>query len=235
MPRANLPFWQNDPKALRGSVVVGHRSRKTSSNTLCGVTNTAQFRAIGLSLACIGIAGTNLSRVIPPTTTKLIVMAGVAGALSPELQRGDIVIDTKEPLPHLNRIHLGQIHTASSLITTPAQKAQLFNTTRCLAVDMETNIAHEFARKHNATFIALRGISDTATESLDPKLLSLIDSDGNPRITQALKMLATRPWKIAELLRLQTATTTAMTRIAQIFTELIASGWPETTTVRPAD
>jgi len=205
---SDLPFWQND-----------------------------QFGG-GLSLACIGIAGTNLSRVIPPTTAKLIVMAGVAGALSPDLQRGDVVLNTTTPLPaplpHLNHVHIGQIHTAQTLVTTPAQKAQLFNTTKCLAVDMETNIAHEFARKHNAAFVALRGISDTANESLDPKLLSLVDSDGNPRIAQAIAMLAVRPWKLAELIRLQATTNSAMTRIARILTELIASGWPEKAAVRLA-
>jgi len=40
--------WLNcAKKALRGSVVVGHHSRKTAPKTLCGVANHAQFRAIG--------------------------------------------------------------------------------------------------------------------------------------------------------------------------------------------
>jgi len=188
-----------------------------------------------LSLACIGIAGSNLARLPLNAPPQLVVMAGVAGALSPELRRGDVILDARNPapLPHLNHIHIGPIHTASSLITTPAQKSQLFTTTRCLAVDMETDIAHQFAQKHNAAFLALRGISDAANESLDPKLLSLVDSAGNPRIMAAIAMLAVRPWKITELLRLRAATTSTMPLIAQILTPLIASGWPKTTPLRP--
>jgi len=98
---------------------------------------------------------------------------------------------------------------------------------------MESDIARQFAQKHNAAFLALRGISDTANESLDPKLLSLVDSAGNPRIGRAIAMLTMRPWKIVEMIRLQSATASAMARVAQVLTELIASGWLGNMPLRP--
>ncbi|MCL2645727.1 MAG: hypothetical protein FWD61_01835 [Phycisphaerales bacterium] len=232
-------------------------------------TDLPFWRNEHLCLACIGIAGFNLHRLPldnESTKPQLIVMAGVAGALSPELRRGDVVLDLDSrvspgtavpglgdtctramhgeqcptPLPRgapgapfSATVRIGPIHTSSHLITSPAEKARLFAETGCLAVDMESDIARQFAQKHNAAFLALRGISDTANESLDPKLLSLVDSAGNPRIGRAIAMLTMRPWKIVEMIRLQSATASAMARVAQVLTELIASGWLGNMPLRP--
>ncbi|MGE9293309.1 MAG: hypothetical protein ACQKBW_06830, partial [Puniceicoccales bacterium] len=64
-------------------------------------------------------------RLVKP---KRVILAGFGGALDPSLQRGDIVIDRGE----------GKIHTAADVVSTPAEKAALFEKTGCPVVDMES-------------------------------------------------------------------------------------------------
>jgi hypothetical protein len=154
-----------------------------------------------------------------------IIMLGLAGALSPDLHIADVIIDGDPPAIPLV-VTRGSIHTASAIVATPEQKKSLFQKTRCLAVDMETQHARIFSTQYNKPFLAIRAISDTAHDPIHPAMLTLVDDYGTPRVGRALSMLAIKPWKIKPMLKLRHNSQLALAKLANVAREVVASGWP---------
>ena len=186
-----------------------------------------------IALALIGLRARSLPHVPKTLHPQAIIMAGLAGALAPHLKIGDIII-SPPPTPHSSirqlvnsSVHPGQIHTSPTLISTPEQKQTLFKNTGALAVDMETDYARDLAAKLHIPFLAIRSISDTASQHLDPKLLALVDDYGRPRTTRALASLARNPKSLPNLLRLKRATDLALKNLATTLKSIVDSGWPD--------
>jgi hypothetical protein len=187
------------------------------------------WRADDLALAAVGVRAGRLDAVatlVPKPAG--VIMAGVAGALSPELAVGDVVVDARRPVSGIDGAIAGRLHTATAIVGTAAEKARLFASTGCLAVDMETKVAADWAAARGAAFLGVRGISDRADEPLDPALLTLVDAAGRPRVGRAVGMLCRHPGKLSEMLRLGRATKVAMEAVAQTVGKIVASGWPDT-------
>lgn len=120
-----------------------------------------------------------------------IFSIGVAGALDPKLQKGDIVIGSSITSvdafdrpdcfsdPALGEsasrscgklsitCHAGKLLTVPAMVASTKEKAELRKRFDALAIDMETcHVAHGVL-KRNTRFLALRAISDSATQSLN--------------------------------------------------------------------
>jgi nucleoside phosphorylase len=196
-----------------------------------GITDNEQ-----LVLATVGIRATRLAAVLARLEKypQTIIITGVAGALAQHLSIGDIVVDAAgacagpPPLPAKPPlvVHAGRIHTSATLVSTPAQKAALHDATGALAVDMETQVVQDVARRHGISCQALRAISDTAREPLDPRLLTLVDDQGKPHINRVVSLLARHPNKLPALLRIKRATDLALRNLSTFLPYAIASGWP---------
>jgi adenosylhomocysteine nucleosidase len=186
----------------------------------------------GVHLANVGIRARNVAKVLAVVNPQLIVMTGLAGALSPHLQVGDIVLDGPPPLlPPVNcpaafAIRQGTIHTVEGVIATAAQKAALFARTGALAVDMETRIVCDAARPLGIPVIGVRAISDAAHEPLDPRLLALLDDDGNPKLHLVGALLLRHPTALATLLHIKRATDAALANLGTFLVQAAMSGWP---------
>ena len=183
-------------------------------------------------LAIAGLKACRLEAVVADLSFQVLIMAGLAGALSPALQVGDLVADgdfpADFPLPDSAiRLHRGRIHTASHLVSSPAEKQVLFVQTGALAVDMETECVRSIAAKRGVPFLALRAISDAASDPLDPDLLTLIDARGRPRPARAAGMVLRHPAKLPELLRIARASRHALSHLSAVLVAVLASGWPE--------
>ena len=76
-------------------------------------------------------------------------------------------------------------------------------------------------------FLAVRAISDAATDTLDPALLALVDTDGKPRMTRVLLHLAGHPTKLRQLLRIRQASNLALSHMTATLQALVADGWPK--------
>jgi adenosylhomocysteine nucleosidase len=179
-----------------------------------------------IAVRLVGVGAPHLDQILalqPPA----VIMAGLAGALAPDLAVGDVVIQgTCPPLPG---VRIGALATSSGIVATPADKAALFRQSGALAVDMETAPAQRFAESLRVPFLAVRAISDTAAQSLDPALLSLVDSDGRPRVGRALRQLAAGSVRLPDLLRARRAANLALARLTATLLALVASGWPDRT------
>src|SRR5947208_7998936 len=131
----------------------------------------------------VGIGAQNLPP--QPDGPADYILAGVAGALDPSLEVGDVVYDHDDPP--------WRIYTSPTPVITAAQKAELFHSTGAKAVDMEGAIVRQFVAGVATRFTHVRTISDTADECIDPAVLGLIDVTGRPRAGAILRTLVRRP------------------------------------------
>jgi hypothetical protein len=177
-----------------------------------------------LTLGLVGPGAVHLHELRALNPSALIV-AGLAGALAPDLRVGDVILDG--PCPPIPGARRGTLATASQIVATPEEKAALFRQTGALAVDMETARCREFAAELHVPFLAARAISDTADQALDPALLTLLDVNGRPRLGRVLRHLAGDPRRLAAMIRVGRATQLALSQLSKVLVAIVESGWPE--------
>jgi len=142
----------------------------------------------------IGICGKRLSSVDSSPAPKYVILAGLAGALDPSLRVGDVVLDDgPADLRTAFPGKYGKIHSTTKIVATVQEKAELFDRTGALAVEMEAHIIRPWVAKIGAQFISIRAISDSASQSLDPRLLRIVDDLGRARLLRLALELLKRP------------------------------------------
>jgi adenosylhomocysteine nucleosidase len=144
----------------------------------------------------------------------LLISAGVAGSLVPDLHVGDTifpasVIDTQDGSRHETAIHhapigntaLGRTILASyPEIASVAQKQQLAKSYGAHAVDMEAAAVARAAQSHNLPFLAVKAISDDVHFEI-PEMNRFV-RDGRFETKLFLLHLAPRPWLWLDVIRL---------------------------------
>lgn len=189
------------------------------------------------------------ARLVAQFRPDLLVSLGFGGALSPELQAGDLVLGESfgrydprtqalEPLtpaptapralPELlaSLAAAGLPAAAASLITTPwiihkAGQGGPLQSRPFLVLDLETAAVAEVARAETLPFLGLRAITDIATEEI-PEFFSPPDREpGAVRLLDVLGWLAADPRRLAELLRLWRRSRLAAARLAAALLALL--------------
>jgi len=147
-----------------------------------------------------------------------VISIGVAGALSPLLKVGDVVIgeriiaeDGNYSCDNIWRVLLaarlkgatqGALYGSEMVLASAAAKAALFETSGgALAVDMESQVAARFAAERQLPLAALRVISDDASHALPPAALVAMTPDGGVSAGRVLWSLAKNPFQLGALLR----------------------------------
>jgi len=146
-----------------------------------------------------------------------VISIGLAGALSPLLEVGEVVIadsvmtgaenwDCHEGwrvrlVSRLPLAHRGALFGSDVIIEHPETKAGLHKTTGAVAVDMESQVAARFARQRNLPLAALRVISDDASHVLPPAALVAMKPDGRLALGRVLLSLLRRPKQVPALVR----------------------------------
>lgn len=118
-----------------------------------------------------------------------LLSIGYAGALSPELKRGDIVLSSysrnaveMQPKPedfalaeklksvadesHEHHVYVSPLYTADKIIARHEEKKQLFEKTGSLVVDMESYSIYNEAVSQKIPFLGIHAITDTAEEDI---------------------------------------------------------------------
>jgi len=161
------------------------------------------FENLKLVHHLIGLRAAALPKLKLDPDTSYILLAGLSGALDPRYRVADLLLcDCPADLAPKLEFPRALIHTAKDPISHPAQKAALFSTTGAALVDMETSAVREFADKRKVPFIALRSVSDTASQSLDPGLLKLIDPWGRAKWGEVASFVVGNPFRVFSLMRL---------------------------------
>ena len=167
---------------------------------------------------CGGIGAQSARRaaeaVIVKYSPQILISAGVAGALVPELRAGETifpstVIDTQDGSRHetvirdaaLSGSSLARTVLASSPeIASVAQKQQLAKAYGAHAVDMEAAAVARTAQAHNLSFLAIKGISDESKFELPE--MSRVIRDGKFLTKRFILHVALRPWLWLKMIRL---------------------------------
>jgi len=158
-----------------------------------------------------------------------VISIGLAGALSPHLKVGDVVVadqiltgmetwDCHETwrvrlLSLLPQAHQGQFFGSDVVIEKPATKAGLHNTTGALAVDMESQVAARFAKARNLPLAGLRVISDDASHVLPPAALVAMKPDGGIALGRVLGSILKKPGQLPALVRTARASNRAFAEL----------------------
>lgn len=167
---------------------------------------------------CGGIGAEAARRAAEAAVVKyspeIIISAGIAGALVPELHVGEtifpaLVIDSQDGSRHETAIKnapvantpLGRTTVVSSpQITGIAQKQQLAKSYGAQAVDMESAAVARAAMIHNLRFLAIKSISDEYDFEM-PEMSQFV-RDGEFQEKRFALYVALRPWLWLPVLRL---------------------------------
>jgi len=145
------------------------------------------------------------------------ISAGLAGALGPELEVGDIVT----PRLILDDVDGGQIEaasgegtlvTASSIAGADAKRA-LGTRHAARAVDMEAYAVADVARIYGVPFVAVKAISDRLDFPMPP-LSRFVSDTGQFQTAKFALYTAMRPWTIPTVLALGRHSALAAARLA---------------------
>jgi hypothetical protein len=151
-----------------------------------------------------------------------IIMAGLAGALDPQLKVGDVVVDQSSTWRG-SKINLKKVwfHHVDHVVTTPEEKNELFGQTGASVVEMENEPIKRAAKAYGIPFLGIRAISDTAGESINPKVLDFIDVYGKVRMGSLVGGVVRHPSLIKEMRRLSRSTQTALAALGKAIREML--------------
>jgi adenosylhomocysteine nucleosidase len=146
-----------------------------------------------------------------------VISIGIAGALSPLLKVGDVVIadqviagpekwrcdDTWRVrlAARLPRAHQGPLAGSDTILESPEAKMMLYDRSGALAVDMESHVAARFAATRGLKLAGLRIISDDARHVLPPAALVAMKPDGGIALGRVLGSLLRHPLQVPSLIR----------------------------------
>jgi adenosylhomocysteine nucleosidase len=157
---------------------------------------------------------------------------GIAGALAPELQSGDVVVSA-EVVSDSNRWHVdewfqaqvadlareigafqGSVFGANAILATKADKRRVRRETGALAVDLESDVVAGIASRAGIPFLVVRTIADTAHRELPPAALIPLLEAGTPNLARVLASVLRQPRQIGPLIRLARETRMALLALA---------------------
>ena len=145
---------------------------------------------------------------------KLLVSAGIAGAISPQLKVGDVlqireVVDVATGVRYPASGGEGMLATSQD-VSDALEKCQLLAKYGADVVDMEGAAVAQVATERGLKFAAVKAISDDVSFKMPP-LMRFIDEHGRFHNGQFLLYVALRPkwWPVLGRIRANTAVATA--------------------------
>jgi adenosylhomocysteine nucleosidase len=157
---------------------------------------------------------------------------GIAGALSPDLRAGDLVIsaevvsndqrwraderfqDRVAELTLEIGAYRGAVLGADAILPTGQAKSKAWIETGALAVDLESAVVARIASRAGIPFLVVRTIADTASRELPPAALIPLSEAGTPNLARVLASVLRRPRQIGTLIGLALETRMALLALA---------------------
>jgi adenosylhomocysteine nucleosidase len=200
----------------------------------------------GVLVAATGDGPRNAARVAADLCAhhrpSLVIGAGVAGALTPDLVLGDLVVahrlvdgEGEMPLPHsvlavrasAKRGALsGTLLTVDRPLVAVSEKAAwaVRIGPHPAAVDMESAAWARVASARGIPFLIIRAVSDTAGEELPGYLSECMDEEGGIRRSAVALAALARPLSIPALLSMRRRVREASQRLAAFVESFLAEG-----------
>jgi len=203
--------------ALRAEAAV-FGVRKLSIGQTVVLKNNLRLHRAGMGAERARLAANHL---IENGATALISW-GVAGGLAPHVHPGQLILpdhiidqngrsfpvdqpwrtQLQNNLPPSLPILNGSLLQASQLITSVAEKQQLFIQYQAIAVDMETAAIAAVAQRAHLPFLAIRAIVDPIDFTFPAWLHQSLDAAGEIKIPTLMKNLCRQPHRLRTLVQL---------------------------------
>lgn len=151
------------------------------------------------------LARERVERFLDRNQLELMICTGLAGALRPHINVGDLVVQSEDSdlVAMTERalkettipFHVGPLVTVAKPVLTPAARQALAAKSQAIAVDMESQTVADLCRQRGLPCLVMKGVSDGIGDDLSP-ILGGFEVVHVPRI--ALRVLS-RPdtWPLA--------------------------------------
>jgi hypothetical protein len=194
-------------------------------------------------IVCIGPGQAGVDRWIHQRksgTDRPIILAGLAGALTPAIAAGSAWVVTRVTTPHrkqewrpnwfphadaLSRVSCA-ITSADATVVAPDAKRRLHECTCADLVDLESAAFARAASSENWRWAIVRGVSDNAAATLPANIDQWVDADGYTRTRAAVTGLMREPWTLPQVLRLRSDGIAALRGVAKLIAALLSEGPP---------
>lgn len=177
-------------------------------------TATTGGTAVTAALIGVGPAAARQAteRLLGSGSFDHVVVSGIAGGIGPDIEVGDLVTPAEledlstgqrfTPTPLGPHVASGTIGTTDELILDEGRLAALV-ARGIVGLDMESAAVAEVCQARSVPCAVFRVVSDRPQDGLlEPAVMDMLRADGSVDAAKALKVLATRPWRIPALARL---------------------------------
>jgi nucleoside phosphorylase len=221
---------------------IGNRLENPGPHPALKDVRTGTWAGLTLHLVRTGV-GRNAGRVARTTLDRIeadaVFCIGTAGGLSPRLKIGDVVVSTEILGPGPETVPLaadpilveaaggagavkGSCLTVEKALFTPEQKASALEETGAIVCEMEAAFVAEAAGRAGIPFLALKGISDTAKDSL-PDVSRFMDDAGTIDRKRLAGYLAMHPAEAARSTRFLRNAGKAVEALTAVFLAILRS------------
>ncbi|MDP7028924.1 MAG: hypothetical protein QF733_01725 [Phycisphaerales bacterium] len=187
-------------------------------------------RRRGWTLVTTGIGATAVTSAVEAAAdTGPLVLAGVAGALQPDLKPGTAhlvheVYDEAGIIASPLLTSGLRVTGADEIVATPDDKAALSGRTGAHLVDMESHAFAAAANRLGRPWVIVRGVSDGVEHHLPPGCDRWFTPDGRLLLRLAARDLAGRPRDLLHLIAFGRRTAAAMRAVARLLDCTLAAG-----------
>jgi adenosylhomocysteine nucleosidase len=185
-------------------------ARRSGQAVLPVITGKIAGRDVTVVHSGMGMASATaqMGRYLEAQTPALWIAAGFGGGLVPDVAVGDVVVAENFSDPALLAAIAGQparrgaLVTTKQVIETVEHKKDLGRHTGAVVVDMETAAIQRLCAPRGIPMLAIRAISDGATQDLPvPASVWFDTAKQRPRPFRLLFYLATHPARIGPFAR----------------------------------
>jgi len=151
------------------------------------------------------VARKRVVRFLDSVQPDLMICSGLAGALKPNIQVGDVILQSEDP--HLIAqtesalkekgipFQVGPLVTVHQPVLTPQARRDLSANSQAIAVDMESQTIATLCKERGIPCLAMKGVSDGIDDDLSP-ILGGFEIINIPRIA-AKVLMKPHTWPLA--------------------------------------
>lgn len=195
--------------------------KKPEARTFHRLSDDARLQLSGMGADHAAVA----ARELLQQGAGALLSWGIAGALSPDLASGDVVLpeniliengpgfavdadwheQVMQQLLQAMPCRIGSLFCSDSVIESADAKKDLARRTAAVAVDMESCAIAAVAKEAGVPFLAIRVVLDSAGQAIPYSAQAAVDADGHAMHKQMLRSLLRHPGDLPAIIRLARA------------------------------